>query len=89
MKHCGNENCQGASCENWPKCKGETIPPWDCGPHESTAQQVFREQDILAEADNLADHVSSYLQKGLVQLDGPLDAALKAYHMARRGERGK
>lgn len=87
MKHCGNENCQGASCENWPKCKGETIPPWDCGPHKSTAAIVIREQDVLAAADALADTVCDYIQKGLVQLDLPLDEALTAYRKVRKGER--
>lgn len=56
MRHCGHEQCLGNACENWPKCKGETIPPWNFDQHQHTTAEVsIREQDIFAAADILAE----------------------------------
>lgn len=59
MRHCGNEKCLGAECKDWGKCRGETIPPWNCAPSKSTAAVCIREQDVLEAADTLASEVLS------------------------------
>ncbi len=56
MKHCGKEHCEGQWCQNWQKCRGETIPPWTLFQFKpSTAAVSVREQDVLAAADALAE----------------------------------
>lgn len=58
MKHCGKEHCEGRSCKNWEKCRGETIPPWNLFQFKpSTAAAAVREQDVLSSADALAAKV--------------------------------
>lgn len=58
MKHCGKEHCEGQWCQNWQKCRGETIPPWTLFQFKpSTAACAVREQDVLAAADALAEKV--------------------------------
>lgn len=85
MKHCGKENCEGKVCQNWPKCKGETIPPWNCAPQPTTAQASVREQDILAAADALVVAANAYHQL----TDGTrwvrLNDAIHAYNAAKCG----
>lgn len=56
--HCGREVCLGPNgCENWPKCRAETIPPWNCIPAKSTATVCVREQDVLEAADRLSQFI--------------------------------
>lgn len=87
MKHCGKDNCAGASCDNWSKCRGETIPPWDYSPRPTTAQSTVREQDILAAADWLAECANAYHEQTDDTRWTRLHDAIHAYNKARRGER--
>ena len=77
--------CRGAACEDWSKCRGETIPPWDCGPHKTTSQASFREQDILAAADALAEAANAYHEQTDDKRWDLLHNAIHAYNAARRG----
>lgn len=85
MKHCGKEHCEGQWCLNWDKCRGETIPPWNCGPHPTTAKASVREQDILAAADALADAANAYLQQTDNTRWVRLNDAIHAYNAAKCG----
>lgn len=87
MKHCGNDNCVGVSCENWLKCRGETIPPWHCGPHPSTSAATVRDQDILDAADRLAECANAYHEQNDDVRWMRLHYAIHAYNKARKGER--
>ena len=54
---------------------------------ETRAESAFREQDLLAAADALADAVAEHIRLGLVQLPLSIDNALARYRRERRGER--
>lgn len=86
MKHCGRENCEGRLCKNWGTCRGETIPPWDCGPHRTTASTTIREQDVLASADILAECASEFLtHKDSDECQNNLCNAIVQYTKERKG----
>jgi len=93
MKHCGNEVCRGPLCENWEKCRGETIPPWTTGKFApSTAAVSIREQDVLATADELFDAIKNWRE---YQTHNACDEhgwarvadAMRAYRDAREGRK--
>lgn len=93
VRHCGNEKCIGSSCENWSKCRGETIPPWNCKTSPSTASIVISEHDVLEAADRLAHELEAVIdqnQAGDTVIDCGCERikhALLKYRNARNGVR--